>query len=73
MHIDRTPGLTMESPVVSEVHNDHGQHYWKAIAQIGTLFGEPVHGELVGIGATKEQALERLDYERKKLHESLWE
>jgi len=71
-HFDCQPGLTMEGAVIEEINNGHGQHYFKATAQIGTLFGSPVQGELTGIGATKEQALERLAEERKKLYESLW-
>lgn len=65
-------GLTMAEAEVREVHNAHGQHYWIAIAQIGSVFGAEVEGELKGIGKTKEQALERLAEERKKLAESLW-
>jgi hypothetical protein len=65
-------GLTMDDTVIEEVHNAHGQHYWKATAQIGTIFGSEVQGELVGIGATKESALEKLKQERHKLHESIW-
>jgi len=61
----------MEGAVLTEVPN-HGKPCWKAVAQIGTIFGQEVHGELVGIGNTKEQALERLAEERHKLHESLW-
>lgn len=67
-----TPGLTMDGVVLTEIHNCHGQHYFKAVAQIGTIFGAEVEGELTGIGSTKEQALKRLDEERHKLHESLW-
>lgn len=71
-HQCQTVGLTMENAVVTEHHNAHGQHYWKAVAQIGTIFGSEVDGELSGYGRTKEQALERLQQERIKLHESLW-
>ena len=70
-HCD-SPGLTMDEPVLTEINNAHGQHYWRAVAQIGTIFGSEVEGEISAIGRTKEQALERLAEERRKLHESLW-
>jgi len=72
IHYDCHPGLTMERAVVTEINNAHGQHYWKAVEQIGTLFGYEVDGEISAIGTTKEQCLARLAEERKKLHESLW-
>lgn len=71
-HTDIHPGLTMEEAVVEQVSN-HGVTCWKATAQIGTIFGADVEGEIIGYGRTKEQALERLAVERKKLYESLWE
>jgi hypothetical protein len=71
MHIDHNPGLTMEGVVFQEIGN-HGQPCWKATAQIGTIFGAEVEGELTGIGPTKEIAMERLNEEKRKLHESLW-
>lgn len=67
-----TPGLTMEGAVIEEITNAHGQHYFKATAQIGTIFGSEVEGELTGIGSTREKALEKLAQEQHKLHESLW-
>lgn len=67
-----TPGLTTEGAVVTEVNTAHGQHFWKAVAKIGTIFGSEVEGEISAIGSTKEQALEHLAEERRKLHESLW-
>lgn len=73
IHFDCQPGLIMEGTKVVEIHNAHGQHYWKATAKIGSLFGSEVEGELTGCGRTKEQALERLKEERKRLHDSLWE
>lgn len=72
IHEDSEIGMTMGETTVREIHNCHGQHYWIARAPIGTLFGQEVEGELKGIGATKEQALERLKEERKKLNDSLW-
>lgn len=72
MHIDCEPGLIMESAKVLEIHNAHGQHYWKATKRIGSIFGAEVEGELEGIGTTKEQAVERLKQEQAKLYESLW-
>jgi hypothetical protein len=73
VHIDKEPGLTMNEAVVEEINNCHGQHYWKATSQIGSLFGQPVEGELVGIGKTREIALARLAEERAKLYDSLWQ
>lgn len=72
IHEDCNIGLQMEGAVVKEIHNAHGQHYWKATSKIGTIFGSEVEGEIVGIGATREQALERLKEETRKLAESLW-
>lgn len=66
-----TPGLTMED-VTWAHHPNHGKPVWIATQQIGTIFGAEVHGEIRGIGATREIALERLAAERKNLHESLW-
>ncbi len=71
-HFDCTPGLTTDGPVVTEITNAHGQHYFKAVAQIGTIFGSEVDGHCEGIGATREQALQRLKEDQDKLHESLW-
>lgn len=66
-----TPGLVMEGVVLTEHTNSHGQHYWKAVAKIGAIFGSEVEGELTAIGTTKEQALEHMSEERRKLHESI--
>lgn len=71
VHYDCTPGLTMDDAVLTEIPN-HGKPCWKAVAQIGTIFGGEVSGELTGFGATKEKALEALAEERRKLHEWLW-
>lgn len=62
----------MENPIIEEIHNAHGQHYWKATAQIGSIFGAEVEGQLVGIGTSEQKSLEHLDRERHKLAESLW-
>lgn len=70
-HCD-SPGLTTDEPFLTEVNNAHGQHYWKAVAQIGTIFGSEVEGEISAMGSTREQALERLVEERRKFYESLW-
>lgn len=72
MHIDNQPGLIMEGVKLTEVHNAHGQHYWKATRKIGFIFGAEVEGELVGIGTSTETALVRLREEQDKLYESLW-
>jgi hypothetical protein len=66
-----SPGLVMEGVTVIELPN-HGKPCFKAVSKIGSLFGSEVEGELTGIGATREQALERLKEERAKLYESMW-
>lgn len=71
-HEDKHPGMVTEEAVVTEVNNTMGQHYWKAVAPIGSLFGHKVEGELEGIGRTRDEALKRLADERSKLYESLW-
>lgn len=71
IHIDKEPGLTMEGVVFEEMPN-HGMPCWKATAQIGTIFGAKVEGELVGIGKTKELALAHLQEEQRRLYESLF-
>lgn len=70
-HYDCTPGLTMEGAVLELIPN-HGNPCWKATAQIGTIFGSEVEGQIEAYGSTKEIAIERLGEERRKLHESLW-
>lgn len=72
IHLDSEIGLTMGDTKLRQVDN-HGLPCWIATAPIGSIFGAEVHGELRGIGNTKEQALERLQEERRKLAESLWE
>lgn len=72
IHEDCNIGLQMEDARVVEIHNAHGQHYWKATSKIGSIFGSEVEGEIVGYGRTKEQALERLKEETRKLADSLW-
>lgn len=57
---------------IEEIHNAHGQHYFKATAKIGTIFGSEVEGEISAMGSTEEIALLNLAKERKELHESLW-
>lgn len=71
IHYDCTPGLTVDGVVFVFCQN-HGRPCWKAVAQIGTIFGTEVEGELVGIGKTKKIALDRLAEEKRKLSESLW-
>lgn len=72
IHESKSPGLVTGEIHVEEVHSANGQHYWKAMAPIGHIFGEPVEGFLTGYGHTREQALEHLEDERNKLYESLW-
>lgn len=62
----------MHGATVEEIHNAHGQHYFKASADIGSIFGYEVHGGIDAIGPTREIALERLKEKRKHLYESLW-
>lgn len=66
-----SPGLTVDGATVQEINNAHGQHYFKATAKIGSIFGAEVEGEIKSIGATREQALERLEQDRKNLYELL--
>lgn len=72
VHTDKSPGLTVEQPVLTRCENCGGSLYWKAVAQIGSIFGHKVDGQITGIGKTREIALARLEEERKKLYESLW-
>lgn len=62
----------MDDAVITEIKNAHGQHYFKAVAQIGSIFGGEVDGEISAIGRTKEEALQHLEQERTKLYDSLW-
>lgn len=66
-------GITMDGDIkIEEIRNEHGQHYFKASQEIGTIFGSEVDGAIEAIGASKQQALERLKEEQKKLADSLW-
>lgn len=60
--------MTMEETRIEQLPNGT----WKASAEIGTLFGVEVQGELTGLGATKEEALSQLAKERSDLSESMW-
>jgi hypothetical protein len=71
--IDKEPGLTMRGAVVTRCENVDGSKYFKAVAQIGTMFGAEVDGEITGIGNTLEIAMERLAEERAKLYNSMFE
>ena len=62
----------MDGVTLTEVNTNNGQHYWKAVQPIGSIFGSEVEGEISAIGSTKEQCLKHLEEERIKLHESLW-
>ena len=72
-HIDDQPGMTMQGIKLTQITPTHQPPYWKAEQEIGTLFGAEVDGGISAIGRTKEEALEHLKEERRKLHESLWE
>ncbi len=72
IHEDTHIGLTLCGPIITEHRNDYGQHWFEAVEQIGTIFGAEVEGEIKGIGATAEIALQRLDAERERFSESLW-
>ena len=68
-----SPGMTISEVVVEEIHNCHGQHYFKATATIGSVFGAEVEGsELIGIGRTRELAMERFERAFREAYESLW-
>lgn len=67
-----SPGLTMQGATVIEISDGHGGRCWKAAAEIGSIFGSEVSGGIEAYGRTKEEALERLETERRKLYESLW-
>jgi hypothetical protein len=66
-------GVTTEGSIVKEIISEHGQHYFRAICQIGSLFGFAVEGELSAIGDTPEQALVNLEKEKREFSESIWE
>lgn len=72
IHEDCHIGLTMDGADVRQVSDGLGGTCWVATAKIGSIFGAEVHGELQGIGRTREQSLERLKEEQRKLAESLW-
>lgn len=72
-HIDKEVGITHSGPKCEEISDGLGGRCWKATAAIGTIFGAEVEGECVGIGRTKEQALERLKKDQANLYESIWE
>lgn len=67
-----SPGMQMSDDVTFEFKENHGLGSWIARQKIGYLFGSEVEGECQGIGATKEQALERLAEDKRTLYESLW-
>jgi hypothetical protein len=71
MHCCR-PGMVNGDITIEELPNALGGTFFKATQPIGSLFGSPVHGDLEGIGATKEQALERLKEDRDRLYDGLW-
>jgi hypothetical protein len=65
-------GLVMNGAKVTQHTNWFGQTWWMAEAEIGSIFGSDVNGGISAIGPTREQALERLVEERKKLYDSIW-
>ncbi len=68
VHTDTEIGMTMGDTAVSQLPDGT----WTAVCPIGTLFGQEVHGQCKGTGATKEAALEALKQDRKNLNDSLW-
>ena len=72
IHEDINIGLTMDAPDVREISDGLGGKCFVAVAQIGSIFGSEVDGELRGIGRTREIAIERLKQEQKNLADSLW-
>ncbi len=69
-HIGVATGKAM---LTEKTQPDGVTKYWQASTNDVFLFGSRVCCELVGRGRTKEQALERLEEEKRKLSESLWE
>lgn len=66
-------GVTYKGVKLEEKTQPDGvTKYWVATQAIGSLFGSEVEGECEGIGETKEQALERLNEDKRKLQESMW-
>ena len=45
---------------------------WQATAKIGSIFGSEVNGRCMGIGETKEKALEALEKDRRELSDAIW-
>lgn len=72
IHENINIGLTMDQPDVREISDGLGGKCFVAVAQIGSIFGSEVNGELRGIGRTREIALDRLKQEQKNLADSLW-
>lgn len=71
--IDRNIGVTMGSAALCvEKPNALGGTFWECTQPIGYLLGSPVEGECRGIGRTREQAMERLAEDVKRLGDSLW-
>jgi len=74
--IDSNVGMTTEGFKIEEIHNDHGQHYFKATTRVNSIFGHEFSddecGKLEAIGKTREIAIERLKKELKDFNDSLW-
>lgn len=67
-------GVSAGAPILTEKTQPDGEtKYWEAKTSDVALFGSSVCCELVGYGRTPEQALLRLEEEKIKLSETLWE
>jgi hypothetical protein len=74
IHCDTNIGQNDSGVTVREITNGHGQHYFEASTTITHLFGQEISGScpIIGIGATRELAIERLQKELKEFNDSLW-
>lgn len=73
IHVDETVGLDTGLEDVRHISNGLGGMCWVATQPVEHIFGTPVESQpLVGIGRTREEALERLAKARRDFAESLW-
>jgi hypothetical protein len=73
IHCDTNIGQNTGGVSVEEITNCHGQHYFRASTTVTHLFGMKIHAApTVGIGATREIAIERMQQKLKEFNDSLW-
>lgn len=73
IHCDEHVGQCDNGITVEEITNCHGQHFFKATTTITHLFGyEVCSTPTVGIGPTREIAIDRLKKELNEFNDSLW-